>query len=102
LGGRFAAQWELPLAVVENGAIMAGNRFGRWRTAIYDKYKTEYDAVFSGHARHHRPCALPGGRQAQAGRRPPANPNPPDGAWEGMAPADKTVITGSWPTTAKH
>jgi len=44
-GGRFAAQWELPIVVVEAGKNMNGNRLNVAHV-IYDNYKTEYEAVF--------------------------------------------------------
>jgi cytochrome c peroxidase len=44
-GGRFSAQWELPLVVVENGAIMNGNRL-QLVHRIMDAYEADYEAVF--------------------------------------------------------
>jgi cytochrome c peroxidase len=44
-GGRFSAPWELPIAVVENGAIMNASRL-QVAHVIYDHYKTAYEAVF--------------------------------------------------------
>jgi len=89
-GGRFAAQWELPLAVVENGAIMAGNRLALAHR-IYDKYKTDYEAAFGA-----MPDITDTGLFPPAGKPKPAptaaNPNPADGPWEGMTAANKTII----------
>jgi cytochrome c peroxidase len=45
-GGRFAAQWELPLVVVESPVIMNGNRL-KLAHRIFDVYRAEYDAVFT-------------------------------------------------------
>jgi cytochrome c peroxidase len=44
-GGRFDSQWSLAPAVSENPATMNGTRL-RTVHVIYDKYKTEYEAVF--------------------------------------------------------
>jgi hypothetical protein len=44
-GGRFAAQWELPPAVLENAVIMNGNRLALAHR-VFDVYKADYEAVF--------------------------------------------------------
>lgn len=44
-GGRFSAQWELPLAVAENGLIMNSNRL-KIAHRIVETYQDEYEAVF--------------------------------------------------------
>ncbi len=44
-GGRFDSQWSLPLAVAEGGATMKGTRL-QVAHMLFDKYRTEYDAVF--------------------------------------------------------
>ena len=92
--GRFAAQWELPLAVVENGLTMNGNRL-QVAHRIFDAYKVEYEAVFN--------TTLPAELGTDLTRFPasgkpkpastPANPNPPDGIWEtGMTAGDKLIV----------
>jgi cytochrome c peroxidase len=90
-GGRFAAQWELPLAVVENGVIMNGNRLALAHR-IFDVYKTDYEAAFGE-------ITAPLGDTARfplAGKPKPAPtvevPNPADGVWEGMTADDRTII----------
>lgn len=44
-GGRFDSQWSLPLAVAENGKIMASTRL-QVAHMLHAKYRTEYDAIF--------------------------------------------------------
>lgn len=92
-GGRFSAQWELPIAVVENPLTMNGNRLAVAHR-IFDAYKAEYEAVFE--------TTLPPELGSDTTRFPPSgkpkpaptaeNPNPADGPWEGMASADKTLV----------
>lgn len=86
-GGRFSAQWELPLAVVENGVIMNGNRLALAHR-IFDVYKADYEAVFGvlEPAIGTTPARFPA-----SGKPKPAAPDP-DGAWEGMAPADQVIV----------
>jgi cytochrome c peroxidase len=86
-GGRFAAQWELPLAVVENGVIMNGNRLALAHR-IFDSYKAEYEAIFGAMTPEIGTDAV---RFPPAGKPKPAATDP-DGVWEGMAAADKTII----------
>lgn len=43
--GRFDSQWSLPLAVAENANIMKSTRL-QIVHMLWDKYKTEYEAVF--------------------------------------------------------
>jgi cytochrome c peroxidase len=84
-GARFSAQWELPLAVVENGNLMAFNRLALAHR-IYTKYKTEYDAAFGT-----MPDITDAGRFPAAGK-PKALVTDADGAWEGVAADDKLII----------
>ena len=95
--GRFAAQWELPMAVVENAKNMNGDRM-RVVHLIFDKYKADYEAVFGGTldaADRHRRGPLPGQRQAQ-GRRART-----DGPWEMMAAADREIANRIFVNFAK-
>jgi len=82
-GGRFAAQWELPPAVVENPAIMNSTRLAVAHR-IYDAYKTEYEAVFG---------ALDAGLATTNGRFP-ASGKPTQAAFDNMAGDDKTIVNG--------
>lgn len=89
-GGRFSAQWELPMVVLENGVIMNGNRL-QLTHRIFDVYRAEYELVFGAMADGISDLAR---FPANAKPKPaptPATPNPPDGPWEGMAPADRLV-----------
>lgn len=92
-GGRFSAQWELPIAVVENGLTMNGNRLALAHR-IFDEYKTEYETVFATTLTAE--IGTDAARFPASGKPKPAPtvavPNPPDGVWEAMAGADKTII----------
>jgi cytochrome c peroxidase len=90
-GGRFSAQWELPIPVVENPAIMNGSRL-RVAHRIFDEHRDAYETVFG---------ALPDelddyGRFPEDGKPKPAPtmdvPEPPDGAWEAMDPDDQARV----------
>jgi len=86
-GGRFAAQWELPLAVVESGVIMNGNRLALAHR-IFDAYKEDYEAVFG-------PLPPELGTDFDrfpAAGKPKAAPEDLDGAWEGMDPDDQVIV----------
>jgi cytochrome c peroxidase len=45
-GGRFEAQWGLPIAVLENARIFNSSRL-KLVSVLFAKYRTEYNAVFS-------------------------------------------------------
>jgi cytochrome c peroxidase len=84
-GGRFAAQWELPLAVAENALTMNSTRL-KLAHFTYDNYKVEYEAVFG---------ALPAALDASAAdaARFPAAGKPGDSAWDtDTNSADKAAI----------
>ena len=84
-GGRFAAQWELPLAVAENPLTMNSTRL-KLAHFIYDNYKLEYEAVFGA-----LPEAL-ASTAADAARFPAAG-KPGSTAWDtDTAPADKAAV----------
>jgi cytochrome c peroxidase len=80
-GGRFDSQWSLGPAVSENPATMNGTRL-RLAHVIYDKYKTEYEAVFG---------ALDVAIADTA--RFPLEGKPGQTAWDNMDAADKTTAT---------
>ena len=85
-GGRFAAQWELPLAVAENPRTMNSTRL-KLAHFIYDNYKAPYEAIFGA-----LPAALD--PNAADAARFPANGKPTETAWEtGTAAADKTAVS---------
>ena len=85
--GRFSAQWELPIAVLENAKNMNGDRL-RLAHVIFNKYRTDYEAVFN--------TTMEPGIGSDATRFPPsAKPKAAgavDGPWEAMAAADQTTI----------
>jgi cytochrome c peroxidase len=83
--GRFAAQWELPLAVAENPLTMNSTRL-KLAHFIYDNYKAPYEAVFG---------SLPAALDASAGdaARFPATGKPGSAAWDtDTAAADKAAV----------
>ncbi|HEY0467848.1 MAG TPA: cytochrome c peroxidase [Polyangiaceae bacterium] len=83
--GRFAAQWELPLAVAENAVTMNSTRL-TLAHFIYDNYKAAYEAVFGA-----LPSALD--PNASDAARFPASGKPGDaGAWDALPAEDKDAI----------
>jgi len=94
-GGRFAAPWELPIAVVENAKNMNGDRM-RVLHLIFDKYKAEYEAVFG---------ALEPAIGTDAARFPasakPKAAGGVDGPWEMMTDADRTIANRVFVNFAK-
>jgi cytochrome c peroxidase len=87
--GRFAAQWELPLPVAENGVIMNGNRLAIAHR-IAAKYKAEYEAVFGALDPE---LGTTSTRFPPAGKpKPVTDPPTADGAWELMASGDRAIV----------
>ena len=85
-GGRFDSQWSLPLAVAENAKIMNSSRLAVAHM-LYDKYRTEYDAVFpvALDARLVDTTVFPAtGKPAAAGS--------PPSAFDNLVQADKDII----------
>jgi cytochrome c peroxidase len=92
-GGRFSAQWELPIAVVESGVIMNGNRL-KVAHRIFDVYKSDYETVFNTTL---EPELANTTRFPPDGKPKPAPttavPNPPDGPWEtAMTDPDRLIV----------
>jgi len=83
-GGRFAAQWELPLAVAENALTMNSTRL-TLAHFIYDNYRAPYEAVFG---------ALPSALDASASdaARFPASGRSTDASWQGMTADDRDAV----------
>lgn len=86
-GARFSAQWELPLAVVENGNLMAFNRLALTHR-IFDAYKADYEAAFGAMEAAIGTDAV----RFPAAGKPKAAPGDADGAWEGMTAGDRTIV----------
>lgn len=85
-GGRFAAQWELPMPVTENAAIMNGNRL-QVVHRIFDVYRRQYEKVFGPlePALGTDPARFPAaGKPKAAGAA--------DGPWETMTAADRDLV----------
>jgi cytochrome c peroxidase len=87
--GRFDSQWSLPLAVAENPKIMKGTRLAIIHS-IWSKYKTDYEAVF-GTLDPRLDPANANAANFPASGKPKALPADPDGPWELMAAADRTI-----------
>lgn len=90
-GGRFSAQWELSIAVIENAGVMNGSRL-RVARRIFDAHREDYEAVFGA-----LPSELADLERFPADGKPkPAPttdvPDPPDGAWEAMDPDDQQLV----------
>ncbi len=80
-GGRFDSQWSLPLAVAEGGVTMKGTRL-QVAHMLFDKYRTEYDAVF--------PVALDA--RLVDTTTFAATGKPGDAAFDGLSVDDKLIV----------
>jgi cytochrome c peroxidase len=84
--GRFSAQWELPLAVVENAKNMNSDRL-RVVHAVARKYRADYEAIFG---------ALDPAIEGDPARFPasgkPKAMGAADGPWELMTEADRGLV----------
>ncbi|HEY5377444.1 MAG TPA: cytochrome c peroxidase [Polyangiaceae bacterium] len=89
--GRFSAQWELPLAVAENGATMNSNRL-KLAHFIYDHYKADYEAVFLTTMNASLAAAAADASRFPAEGKPKASASAANGAWEGMTSDDQKVV----------
>lgn len=87
-GGRFDSQWSLPLAVAENARIMKSTRLEVVHM-VYAKYKTEYEAAFPALDARLDPNDANAADFPAVGK--PKAAADPDGAWELMAAADRTI-----------
>ena len=85
--GRFDVMWALPRAVFEAGPIFNSSRL-RVAHVVYEQYQAEYDAVFADTP---LPDLSDTDRFPPNGR-PKANPDDPDGPWEGMTAADQEAV----------
>jgi cytochrome c peroxidase len=94
-GGRFAAPWELPIAVVENAKNMNGDRM-RVVHLIFDKYKADYEAVFGTL----EPAIGTDAIRFPASAKPKAM-GAADGPWEMMTDADRTIANRVFVNFAK-
>jgi cytochrome c peroxidase len=98
-GGRFDSQWSLPLAVAENPKIMKATRL-QIVHALYAKYKTEYEAIFGALDPRLDPANANAANFPASGK-PKALPTDPDGPWELMAAADRTIANGIYANYGK-
>ena len=90
-GGRFDSQWSLPLAVAENGKIMASSRLAVAHL-LWNKYRADYDTLFPVPlAPALDPAAADAARFPATGK-PKALMTDPDGAWELMAAGDRAIV----------
>ncbi|MFI5309287.1 MAG: cytochrome-c peroxidase [Polyangiales bacterium] len=91
-GGRFSAQWELPLAVAESAVIMNGSRLGITHL-IFDRYRSAYEAAFGT---LEAALGTDSVRFPPTGKPKPApsgsEPSPADGAWETMTAQDQALV----------
>jgi cytochrome c peroxidase len=94
-GGRFSAQWELPLAVAENANNMNSTRL-RIAHLVFDRYRADYEAIFG---------PLEPALGTDPARFPPAGKPKAamvaDGPWELMAPADRAIVNTIFVNFAK-
>jgi cytochrome c peroxidase len=90
-GGRFDSQWSLPLAVAENAKIMKSTRL-QVAHMLYAKYRTEYDAIFPVPLDTSLDPASGTAARFPASGKPKAAMTDPDGPWELMTAADRTIV----------
>jgi cytochrome c peroxidase len=90
-GGRFDSQWSLPLAVAENAKIMKSTRL-QIAHLLWNKYKADYDAIFPVPLDVALDPAAADAARFPASGKPKAAATDPDGAWEGMADADRAIV----------
>jgi cytochrome c peroxidase len=88
--GRFDSQWSLPLAVAENAKIMKSTRLAVAHM-LWNKYKADYNKVFPTPLDPALDPAAADAARFPASGKPKALVTDPDGAWEGMAPADQVI-----------
>jgi cytochrome c peroxidase len=98
-GGRFDSQWSLVLGAVENPKVMNGSRL-RVVHLLYEKYRTEYEAIFGPLDPALNPNARDASRFPTSGK-PKADPTFADGAWELMAAADQTAVNRAYASFGK-
>lgn len=84
-GGRFDSQWHLAVTVAENAKIMNSTRLDVAHM-LWNKYRTEYDAIFDDKL----PTALD--PAASDASRFPASGKPGQAAFDGMAAEDKVIV----------
>lgn len=85
-GGRFSAQWELPLPVTESGVIMNGSRL-QTAHVIFDFYRQRYESIFGA-----LPSDLADTTRFPLTGKPKASADAPDGAWELMSSDDRALV----------
>lgn len=90
-GGRFDSQWSLPLAVAENARTMKSSRL-QVVHMIWNKYRTEYDAIFPVPLDAALDPAAPDAARFPPAGKPKANAADPDGPWEMMTAADRLIV----------
>src|SRR6185369_3456873 len=84
-GGRFSRQWELPMPVAENAAILNSSRL-QIAHVIYDKYKIEYEAVFTEYPLDAAIAGMP------ATGKPKALTTDPAGNWENLTDPERAIV----------
>lgn len=90
-GGRFDSQWSLPPAVAENPKTMKSSRL-QIAHLMWNKYRAEYDAIFPVKLDAALDPAAADAARFPAAGKPKANAADPDGAWELMDAADRTIV----------
>ena len=90
-GGRFSAQWELPMPVTENAVIMNSTRL-RVAHVIFDKYKADYEAVFGAVFGPLEPAIGSDAVRFPPTGKPKLNAEAVNGPWENMTAGDRTIV----------
>jgi len=89
--GRADSLWMQAALATENPQQQGSDRL-RVAHVVFKKYKADYEAVFKGTLDPALdPTAADAARFPASGK--PKKTGDPDGAWEGMTPADQTIVT---------
>ncbi|MBA2538114.1 MAG: hypothetical protein H0V17_00640 [Deltaproteobacteria bacterium] len=89
-GGRFDSQWSLSLAVAEGATTMKSTRLEVVHM-LFNKYRTEYDAIFPVPLDAALDPAAGDAARFPASGKPKAAAGDPDGAFELMAAGDRVI-----------
>jgi cytochrome c peroxidase len=89
-GGRFSAQWELPMPVTESPVIQNSSRL-KVAHVIFDQYKDDYEAVFGAAYGPLQPAIGTDAVRFPPEGKPKAQ-GAADGPWETMASTDQAIV----------
>jgi cytochrome c peroxidase len=92
--------WSQATGPLENKVVQNSSRLEIAHT-VFRKYRAEYDALFTPPLDAALDPASPNAARFPAKGKPKANATDPDGAWEMMAAADRTIVNTIFANVAK-